>query len=307
MTRAIADMASIFRLHIVGIAMAANLVFGWLFSERYLVPVALLGGLDWLLINLLNRISDIQEDTANAIRGTDQVARRRRVFTVAWLVGQAGSLLTGHLLFPQLTVYRVAVQAIGLGYSFRLVPTPWGWRRLKEIYFLKNAMSAVGFVITVFLYPLAVIDFVVLLRGGLVAVGFLVVFFVAFEVTYEILYDMRDLDGDRSAGVPTYPVAHGLERARQLIDGLLVSSGLCLLVGLGAGALGLREALFVGAPVVQFFFYRPRFARGVTSRDCIVLTHLGTVLLLTFLAGTLLWQQAGLPPNIYLHTYLVSA
>lgn len=42
--------------------------------------------------------------------------------------------------------------------------------------------------------------------GSELALLALVLFFVPFELTYEILYDMRDLDGDRRAGVPTYPV-----------------------------------------------------------------------------------------------------
>ena len=48
----LADIASILRIHIILIAMMAALVFGWLFSGTYVWGVALLGGLDWLLINL---------------------------------------------------------------------------------------------------------------------------------------------------------------------------------------------------------------------------------------------------------------
>ncbi len=297
--RALGDIASILRLHIVGIAVVAAVVFGWLFSGRYLIGVGLLGGLDWLLINLLNRLTDLEEDTVNAIRGTERVAQRRRGLLLAWIASQLGSLLLGHLLLPQLTPYRVAIQIIGFAYSYRIVPTPRGWRRLKELYFLKNTMSAVGFVITVFLYPLAVLGYDVQLLGGLGAVAVLVGFFVLFEISYEILYDMRDLEGDRAAGVPSYPVVHGLTRARQIIDGLLIGSGLCLTAGLAVGLLGVREFLFLGAPVVQFLLYRPRYRRGVTSGDCINLTNLGTALLLLYLVGTFLWLEAGLPANIY--------
>ena len=34
-------------------------------------------------------------------------------------------------------------------------------------------------------------------------------FFFVFEHTFEVLYDLRDVDGDRAVGVPTYPVVHG--------------------------------------------------------------------------------------------------
>ena len=44
---------------------------------------------------------------------------------------------------------------------------------------------------------------------------------------------------------------------------------------------------------------RPRYRRGLTTNDCIVLTHLGTAELVLFLVGTALWRSAGLPANVY--------
>jgi len=46
--------------------------------------------------------------------------------------------------------------------------------------------------------------------------------------------------------------------------------------------------------------YRRWWRRGLTSRDCIVLTHVGTAQLVLFLIGTALWAEAGLPLNVYL-------
>jgi len=128
----------------------------------------------------------------------------------------------------------------------------------------------------------------------------LILFFVPFELTYEILYDLRDIKGDRAEGVPTYPVVHGELRARQIIDGLLIGSSVVLLVALGFGFLGVREGLMLAAPILQVFFYRPRFHRGLTTPDCIGLTHVGTLQLALYLIGTALWLYAGLPANIYL-------
>ena len=292
-----AEIGSILRIHIILIAMTAAITFGWLFSGKYLWWVAALVGLDWLLVNLLNRISDINEDVVNGIRGAGHVARHRRALVIVWSVIQAFSLALGVYLAPALTPWRVAVQLAGVGYSFRVVPTPNGWRRFKDIYFLKNFMSAAAFVATVFAYPL------VATRLGSATWGeilILVAFFVPFEMTYEIIYDMRDLDGDAKAAVPTFPVVHGLVRARQIVDVLLATSVLFILVGLGTGALGLREGLLAAAPVVQALLYRPRYCRGITRQDCILLTHAGTAMLLAYLGGTRAWLEVGLPANIYL-------
>ena len=54
------------------------------------------------------------------------------------------------------------------------------------------------------------------------------------------------------------------------------------------------------APLVQLVLYRRWWARGLTPRDCIVLTHVGTAQLVLFLIGTALWHQAGLPADVYL-------
>jgi 4-hydroxybenzoate polyprenyltransferase len=296
MSRRVADIASILRFHIILVAVAAALVFGWLFTGKYLVGVAVLGGLDWLLINLLNKISDVEEDTVNEIRGTQHLADNRHRFWIAWIAILVGSVAVGHWLYPELTPWRVVVQLIGVGYSYPLVPTPSGFKRFKAIYFLKNFMSSVLFVLTVFVYGLVHAGF----AGSPVPVILLVVFFMSFELTYEILYDLRDLEGDKRAGIPTYPVVHGAERSRQIIDGLLLLSGTMLVAGFLGGVLGVRELMMVAAPGLQFIGYRRRFERGLTSSDAIVLTHMGTALLVLFLIGTAVWGALGLPDNVFL-------
>jgi 4-hydroxybenzoate polyprenyltransferase len=290
------DALAVARHHIVLVAMAACLVFGWLMTGRYLPLVALVCGLDWFLINLLNRVTDIEEDLGNGIRGTERVAAHRRLLTVSGFGLMLGSIVATHLVWPELTPWRVVVSAIGLAYNYRLVPTPRGLRRFKEIYFFKNFGSACLFVLTGFVYPLALVTPVM----SWAAIATLALFFVPFELTYEILYDLRDLEGDRAEGIPTYPVVHGPLIARRIIDGLLIGSALVLAIGLGLRWIGLREGLMLAAPAIQLAFYRPRLARGLTARDCIVLTHLGTGLLLLYLAGTAAWQAAGLPANITL-------
>ncbi len=292
------DALSIFRYHIVLIAMAAALVFGWLMTGRYPYWLTLVVGLDWFLINLMNRVTDLAEDLENNIQGTDLVARHGTLFSWGSAVLMIGSFIAVHLIWPELTPWRIAVQLIGLGYNYDIVPSHRGMTRFKELYFFKNFMSSVLFVLTCFVYPIAIDPAAVIMEPRTIAV--LALFFVPFELTYEILYDLRDLDGDRAEGVPTYPVVHGPEQARRIIDGLLVGSSLVLIVGLLWGAIGVLEGLMLAAPAIQFAVYRPRYRRGVTARDCILLTHLGSALLLFYAAGTAIWLEAGLPPNVHL-------
>lgn len=294
----ISDALAIARYHIVLVAMTACLVFGWLMTGRYRLALTLVVALDWFLINLMNRVTDIDEDLRNGIQGTARVARWKGALTAGAFALMLASFVGTHLVWPALTPWRVAVQLIGLGYNYKIVPTLRGLSRFKELYFFKNFGSSALFVLTCFVYPLALEPGArVMGWGGVVT---LALFFAPFELTYEILYDLRDIEGDRAEGVPTYPVVHGPARARQIIDGLLAGSALALAAGLGLGAVGLREGLMLAAPAIQLAFYRPRYRRGLTPRDCIVLTHLGTGLLLFYLAGTAVWLRLGLPPNVLL-------
>ncbi|MDQ3033886.1 MAG: UbiA family prenyltransferase [Myxococcota bacterium] len=292
----IADALAIARYHIVLVAMVACVAFGWIETGQRPWIVALVCGLDWFLINLMNRVTDLAEDAANGIAGTARVARSKRALTILAASLMVGSFVATHLVWPALTPFRVAVHVIGLGYNYPIVPTLRGMTRFKEMYFFKNFGSSVLFVLTCFVYPLAAYERVA--SWGTIAC--LVLFFVPFELTYEVLYDLRDLEGDRREGVPTYPVVHGPQIARRIIDALLIAAAAALVAGLATGALGLREGLMLVAPATQLAFYRPRFARGLTAHDCIVLTHLGTAQVALWIVGTWLWSLAGLPDNVYL-------
>ncbi len=298
--KSLLDVASILRLHILAIAVLAALVFGRILTGALLVDVALLGGLDWLLINLLNRVTDVEEDAANRIRGTERLVGRHRLVLGSWTLLLVASTAAGHALRPELTPWRALVQVVGVAYSYRIVPTLRGWRRLKDVYFLKNFMSAMLFVATTIAYPLVAADFDLAEGFSPASVAALLLFFVPFEITYEILYDMRDLEGDRLARIPTYPVVHGLETSARIVDALLVLASCSLAAGLLLGAIGLREGLMLLAPAIQLAFYKPRFRRGLTSAECIGLTWAGAGLLAFWLAGTHGWVRAGLPANVWL-------
>lgn len=291
------ELVAIARPHILIVAMTAMVTFGWLTTGRYLFVLMPIVCADWFFVNLLNRVTDVAEDAKNGIVGTAMVARHQRAFTFAAFAAPIGTLVITHLLAPALTPPRLVVMLLGLGYSYRIVPTPSGFRRIKEIYGAKNFGSALIFVLTGFAYPLAVAERIVPLSTVLV----LVLFFVPFEVTFEILYDLRDIDGDVAEGVPTFPVVHGALTARRIIDVLLVVSAVVVVAGVLTGELGVREALMVAAPGAQFAFYRPRFARGINARDCIVATHIASAQLVFFLAGTAAWLRAGLPANVFVH------
>ena len=285
----LALLASVSRLHIVAIAALGTLTFGWLFTGRHRPQLAALTALDWFLVNLLNRVVDLPEDRQNGIRGTDFVAQHRRWLTPLCFVLLLGSLALTHAFCPQLTPLRVGYHALGLAYNYPLLP---GRRRIKQLYFFKNTASALGFLLTVFAYPLR-FDPAAPRAAGIstATVLFAAAYFFFFELSYEVIYDLRDAPGDAAAGVRSYPVVHGQAGAVRIIDGLLLASAAVLAIGYAGGVVPWRLFIMICAPAIQFFLYKRWLRRGITSADCISLTWLGALLLATYH----LWIQLGLP------------
>lgn len=288
------ELASALRLHIVVIAACATVTFGYVFKGEYPVALALLCGFDWCIVNLLNRATDVEEDRLNGIAATEFVARHARGLVALSLVALAGSLAWGFAALPEkLAWVRCVFHLLGLGYSYRIVPTARGLRRFKDLYVFKNSMSAFMFVLSVGLYPLLGTPRALTLSPyGVAAV---VGFFFLFEHTFEVLYDLRDVDGDRAVGVPTYPVVHGARVSASIIYSLCALSVAPLVAGRVAGALTTREVLMAAAPLAQGVFLMRRTPERVSRADCIGATYAGAGALLFYLAGTAAWAKAGLP------------
>ncbi len=284
---------SISRLHIVAIATLGTFTFGWLFTGTYPWALAAICALDWFIVNLLNRVVDLEEDRVNRITGVGFVDRHRRAITVGGFALLIASLIGVALVLPELTWLRLGFHSLGLAYNWPILP---GRRRIKQLYFFKNTASALGFVITVFLFPLATAgwgaDPTALAAGIRPETLWLSgAFFVLFELSYEVIYDLRDEPGDRAAGVMTYPVVHGAAGAMRITDGLIGASALFLVVGYATAAVPWRIFVMILAPALNLAFYKRAVRRGITSGDCIRLTWIGAALLLAYH----LWVVAGLP------------
>ncbi len=281
-------LSSITRPHIVAIGALACLTFGHIFSGGY--PWLAVGfcAIDWFLVNLLNRVVDFGEDRANAVAGTEQAFRHRRLIARGGLTVLVLSLLIQGLLLPALLPWRLAYHALGLAYNWPLLP---GKRRIKQLYFVKNAASTTGFILTCFAYPIA-INPTLLPDVTPLTVALVALFFFLFELSYEIIYDLRDHAGDAAAGLPTFPVVHGVKGATRIIDGLLIASMIAVYGGWAAGVVPWRAAVMGMAPAMQLGLYRAMLrSGGVTSAHCTGLTWLGALLLAAYHG----WELAGLP------------
>src|ERR1041385_7062595 len=103
--KTLATFASIARIHIVAIGALGTLTFGFALCGTRPWALALLCASDWFVVNLLNRVVDLKEDAANNIRGTDLVARNKRVVLVIGF-----GVLGGCVLLPPRAGVRSALR-----------------------------------------------------------------------------------------------------------------------------------------------------------------------------------------------------
>ena len=291
--RMLRNFSDISRLHITAIAATGAFTFGWLFSGVYPWLLAAVCALDWYIVNLINRTVDLKEDRVNIVIETDFIDRHRRMLIGVVFMFLLISFVLVHLLNPAITALRMAYHLLGAFYNWPLLP---GRRRLKQLYFWKNNASAVGFLITVFGYPLATMKWGSGLQGfppGITwgTVVFSAVFFYLFEISYEVIYDLRDLKGDALANIRTYPVVHGERTAVYIVDGLICSSMAVLAVGYVFDVVPWRIFIMIAAPFLQLVVYKRALRRGITARDCIRITWMGVGMLLFYH----IWIVAGLP------------
>lgn len=158
----------------------------------------------------LNRIFDGAEDAINDPSAYARLTATRAVVRTAAASSIAASFLLSAILMSHWATATLAVMLLlGVLYSVpflrRGLEQP---RRLKQIPGLKNAVPSIVWPVTTILYPaisspgVRVLPLVLALTG----VGCVV-------FTVEVAWDLRDVRGDRAAGINTLATALGMRRA----------------------------------------------------------------------------------------------
>ena len=194
--------------------------------------------LDYLIVGAgvaavyeLNRITDHREDAVNCA-GEARLAERHRtgvlLVSLGLGLGALGLALERTPRSPSLLIAGLLL--LGVWYSI-----PIGARRpatrLKSIPVVKNAAAALGWATAVIVYPALNAPPLVRFR---VAAAFLLMALGAFVV--EVIWDLRDVDGDAQGGVTTLAHLLGVPGSRALLQALCLGAALAL----GAACLAAR-------------------------------------------------------------------
>jgi 4-hydroxybenzoate polyprenyltransferase len=166
----------------------------------------------------LNKLTDFKEDSINAPERAKAIKKIELIFKISVALSFFLSLVLGFfesiltlpiLLFPLL---------LGILYSVRLsrkIP------RLKDITGVKNLTIALSWAVGSTFLPL-----IYLTNKKIVLITLVFYFFFLKSYMNSIIFDVRDIEGDRMSGVRTIPVSLGREKTKLLL--LILNSTLLL-------------------------------------------------------------------------------
>lgn len=174
-------------------------------------------GIDYLIITLAvacicqwNRLTDVEEDALNCQADLKDAQSKKKAIMIFCYLGGTISVVLALLTEPTWPLAGLVVfgAAVGYFYNSPLLPSK-PHLRLKNMFIIKNLSSGAGWSAGLLIFPM--------LRANTQPDGRFftaLVYMFAMVMTYEIMWDIRDMRGDTRAGIKTLPVVLGINGAR---------------------------------------------------------------------------------------------
>ncbi|NJE06164.1 prenyltransferase [Thermococcus sp. M36] len=175
----------------------------------------------------LNKLTDLDEDEINNPERTGYIKRVSGVFRHAVLVSFAVAVILGVLTSPWAAPVIIFPIFSGVLYSVSLIP---GYPRLKDITGIKNVIIALTWANGTAFLPYLAAGAPELQRALMIYY-----FFFMKSMINTILFDVRDIEGDRANGIKTIPVKLGLRRSRNILIALNSTLVLWMLLAYSRG------------------------------------------------------------------------
>jgi len=173
----------------------------------------------------LNRKTDEAEDAINHQDRYRFTKRYENSLYNAAIVGCIIALILGAWYGLMTFLMVLFPLVLGVLYSIPCLPPSTGYRRLKEIPLLKNIIVAIAWGVPLTFIPLFVTGMPVTF-----ATAISLVFLSSFVFIASVLPDVRDMEGDKVAGIRTIPVVIGAERTMVLITGINLIVGISAVI-----------------------------------------------------------------------------
>lgn len=222
--------------------MAAAAAF--LLGESPTLPLLLMAYLFSFGAYMLNRSTEMDEDLAAHPDRTRYLASRRKVLPAvvvgAFALGYALAAMVSLVFFVALLVPLALALAYSVGskYLVSLI----GTARLKQKLLVKNVSISLGW---------SLIPIIVGLYFGTSNLPLLLLapFIFCRLMTNTIVFDVRDVEGDRANGVRTLPTELGKARSFSIVAAIDAISAVYLVVLLAAGYFPFYAVTLLALPV----------------------------------------------------------
>ena len=215
----------------------------------------------------LNKLTDIKEDKINMPERLNFLKGRRNLIIIYSVVAYLLCILLTFLDNPS-SAFVVFVPLIANAfYGSRLLP---GLPRLKDIPVMKNIVVAVSWAVTTTLLPAGHI------LNEKSTIALVLYFMLAKAFVNTVLFDVRDVTGDKENGIRTMPVIFGQKKTTSVL--LAINATLLpLLMFLDGNARVLAAILILnGFAYIIFFANRKNhlamdlFVDGEWMISCII-------------------------------------
>lgn len=168
---------------------------------------------------IYDKIAKGKEDEINCPKITQNALKNSKkiIYFVSFLIILSITILVLLKVFLVLLIYFV-IAIIGFLYTKGVIIKHKRYR-LKNHHLLKNFAAAGCFSLAASILP------GILAKSDFLIVPFFILFFSAYMV--EVLWDIRDIVGDREASLQTFPVIYGIPKSKMIISFVGVV-GVCL-------------------------------------------------------------------------------
>ena len=187
----------------------------------------------------LNRKTDEVEDSVNHFERYSFTKRYGGFLYRTAALAYVGAAVFG--LFYGIEAFFVTMIPIlsGILYSIPFLPKGARYSRIKEVPVLKSATVALAWAIPPAFLPVYLLGTGVTLHTWLIALFFFTLVFVN-----TVMFDIRDIIGDRDSGVTTIPVILGAEKTVLFLSALNLGAGVLIII-LGQALFSLQQVLFL--------------------------------------------------------------
>ena len=167
----------------------------------------------------INRFTDRAVDSYNVPDRAAFIERYGQVLLLVGVLGYSVALVSTYRFFPHLVPLAVLPVAVALIYSTSLI---------ERFFILKNGLVGViwaGIPLGLAYYSIGTISTATWLLGIIV---------LTYFVGAAMMFDLKDIDGDRNTGCRTLPVCYGIPTTKRVVGSILLASVPVIIVGMTA-------------------------------------------------------------------------